>query len=77
MAIVNQLVNNLINHHEVAANRFFRYDAAVITEDLHHAIENLVHHGGRDVVFSCSNEVNAKFLREKVIDAVNMLLKRV
>ena len=76
VSIVDHLVNDFVNEHKVLADGLFVEDAAVVAEDLHHAVDD-VHNGGRrHVRLARRHEVDAKLFREEVVHAVDVLSRR-
>ena len=73
MTIVDDLVDYLIDEHEVLPDRFFIQDAAVVSKNLHHAINHVVHNRWGYIVLRSRDKVDAELLCEKVINPVNML----
>jgi dihydrofolate reductase len=73
MAIVDALINDLVDKNEVLANRFFRNYAAVVAEHFHHAVNDIKHKTRRHVLLHCGHEVYSKFQREKIVHAIDVL----
>ena len=73
VAIVNDLVDDLVDEDEVLANALFIQDAAIVSKDLHHAINDVQDGRWGDVRLACCHEVDAELLREEVVNTVHML----
>ena len=73
MAVVNDLIDDFIDHDEVLANALFVDEAAVVTDNLEHAVDDVEHAGGRCVMLCCCHEEDPKLLREEVIHSINRL----
>ena len=43
MSIVNDLIDNFIDQHEILSNALLIEDTAEVTKDLHHSVQD-VHH---------------------------------
>ena len=75
MAIVDHFVDDLVDEDEVFANTLLVEHSAVVTEHLHHAVEDVQDCGGLDVVLGRRHEVDAELLGEEVVDSVHILKK--
>ena len=73
MPVVNNLVNDLIDQHKVFSNGLFVEDSAVISEHFHHSVDDVHHKTWRNIVFGGRNEVDSKFLREEIVEALDIL----
>ena len=73
MPVVNNLVNDLIDQHEIFPNGLFVKDSAVIPKDFHHSVDDVHHKTWRNIVFGGRNEVDSKLLREEIVEALNIL----
>ena len=73
MPVVDHLVNDLVDEHKVLSNAFLVEYAAVVAEDLHHAIDDVKNGRGRHVCLAGCNEVDSEFLGEEVVDSINIL----
>ena len=73
MAIVYHLVNNLIYEDEILPDGFFVEHAAIISENLHHSVNDVENGRRRHICLRRCHEVNPKLLREEVIHTVHML----
>ena len=75
MAVVNNLVYDFVNQHKVLSDTLLIEHSAVVTENFHHAINDVEDSGRSHVGLARSHEVNSKFLREEIVHAIHMLLK--
>ena len=75
MSIIDHLVNDLVDENKVLPDALFVEDTTVITEDLHHAVNDIQDGRRSHVSFSRRHEVDSKLFREEVVHAVNVLLK--
>ena len=73
MAIVNNLINDLVDEHEILPNALFIQDAAIVPENLHHTVDDIQDGGWSDVCLACRHEVNAELLREEIVNSIHML----
>ena len=76
MPIVDNLVNDLVNKHEVLSNGLFVEHAAVVSEDLHHAIDNVQDGRRGHISLACRHKVYSKLLREEVVDTIDVLKQK-
>ena len=73
MAVVDDLVDDLVDEHEILADGLLVDNSTVVPEDLHHAVDDLHDIGGRHVELGRGHEVDAKLLRVKVVQALDVL----
>jgi len=73
MPIINHLVNDLIDQHEVFTNTLFVEHPTVVSENFHHSVQDVENRRRLNVVLGRCHEVDAEFLGEEVVDAVNIL----
>ena len=73
MPVVNNLVDDLIDQYKVLANALLVQDTAVVTEDLHHAIDDVHDETGGHVVACRRDEVDPELLGEEVIQPLDVL----
>ena len=73
MSVVNNLVYYFIDQHEIFPNTLFVEHATVISEHLHHSVQDVKHTGRLHVVFRSGDEVDTKLLCKEVIDAFDIL----
>ena len=60
MAVINYLVDYFVDKHKVLAYGFLIKHAAVVSEDLHHAVDDVVDHGRAHVMFRRRNEIDTE-----------------
>ncbi len=72
MPIVDDLIYDFINQHEILPDTFLIKDTAEVTEDLHHSVEDIHHIWGLDIMFRCSHKVYSKFLSVEVVDSIHV-----
>jgi len=60
VAVVNYLVDYFVDKHKVLAYGFLIKHAAVVSEDLHHAVDDVVDHGRAHVMFRRRNEIDTE-----------------
>jgi hypothetical protein len=77
MPVVNYLVDDLVNEHEILPDSLFVEDSAVVPEDLHHSIDDVHDKAGGDIVLGCGHKVDAELFSEKVIQTIDVLSTRV
>ena len=73
VAVVDDFINYFVDEHEVLADAFLVEHAAVVAEDLHHAVEDVDHCTGLHILLRGRYKVNAELLREEVIHSVYIL----
>ena len=73
VSIINDFIDYFVNEHKVFPYRLFVEDAAIVAKNFHHSVNYVEDDRWGHVVLRCRYKVNAKFLREKVIDAVYVL----
>lgn len=73
MPIVNDLVDDLVDEHEILPNALFVQHAAIVPKNLHHSIDDVKDGRWRHIRLTRSHKVNAKLLSEEVVDPINML----
>ena len=73
MSIINNLIDDLVDEHEVFADALLVKHAAVITKDFHHSIKNIEDSTRLHIVLGGRNEEDAKLLGEEVVHAINIL----
>jgi hypothetical protein len=73
MSIVNNLIDDFINQHEILPNAFFIKHSTVVSEYFHHAVNDIHHKAWTNVVFCCRNEVNSKLFGKEEIYAIDCL----
>ena len=73
MAVIDHFVNNLIDEHKVLANAFFVENATIVSEDFHHTVQNVENRRWLNVVLRGGDKVDAEFLCEEIVDAINVL----
>ena len=76
VAIVDNLVDDLIDQHEVLANALLVQHAAVVPEYLHHSVDNVENGRRRHIRLACRHEVDSELLREEIIDSIDMLYQK-
>ena len=76
MTVVDHLVDDLVDEHEVLADALLVEHAAVVAEDLHHPVDDVHDGAGSSIGLARCYEVDAKLLREEVVDAVDVLSTR-
>ena len=73
MSIIDNLINDFIDEHKVLPNALLVKHSTVVSEDFHHAIDN-VQNGARGYIsLTGRHEVNSKLLREEVVHPVHVL----
>lgn len=73
MAIVDYFVDDLVNEHKVAPNALLVENAAVVSKNFHHSVDN-VHYGRRlHVVLRSGHEIDPKLLGEEVVNSIDVL----
>jgi len=75
MSIIDNFVNDFVNQDKIFPDALLVEDAAVVSEDLHHAIDDVEDSGGGHVGLTCCHEVYAKLLGEKIVHSVHILNK--
>ena len=73
MSVVDHLVDDLVDEHKVLADALLIEHATVVTEDLHHAIDDVQDGAWSNICLTCCNKVDAKLLCKEVIDTVHVL----
>ena len=73
MAIIDHFIYDLVDEDEVFANALFIQDTAVITEDLHHSINDVHDGAGSGIGLTCSHKVDAELLGEEVVHSIDVL----
>jgi len=76
VTVIYHFINDLVDKHEVLPDTLFIEHTAVVTENLHHSVDDIENSGRGDVRLACSHEVDSKFLGEEIIDTIHMLRKR-
>jgi hypothetical protein len=71
--VVDDLVYDFINEHEVFTDSLFVEHSAVVSEHLHHAVYQVDDSSGLHVVLAGSYEVNAKLLGKEVVHSIHIL----
>lgn len=71
MAVVNHLVYDFVDHHKVLPNCLLVYDAAVVSEYLEHAVDDIEDTRRWCVVFCGGHEEDAEFFGEEVVHAID------
>ena len=77
MSIVNHLVNDFVDEDKILADGLFVKHATVVTEHLHHAVNDVHDKTGRHVVLRRRYKEDAELLGEKVIQPVDILTRSV
>ena len=75
MTIVNDLVDDFIDEHEVLADALLVEHATVVPEHLHHAIYDVHGEGRRHVVLGRGHKIDAELLSEEIVEAVDVLCR--
>ena len=73
VAVVDKLVYYLVDQHEVLPDTLLIQDAAIIPEDLHHAVQDVHHERRRHIVFGSGHEEYAELLSIEEIDSLHIL----
>ena len=73
VSIIDHLVNDLVDENKILPDALFVEHATVISEDLHHAVDDIKDRRWGNISFARCHEVDSKFLSEKVVDAINVL----
>ena len=73
MSVVDHLVDDFVDEHKVLADALLIEHATVVTEDLHHAIDDVQDGAWSNICLTCCNKVDAKLLCKEVIDTVHVL----
>ena len=72
MSIVDDLINDLINQHEILPDAFLVKNTAKVAEDFHHSVQDIHDIGGLDIVLGCCHKVYSKFLSVEVIYTIHV-----
>jgi vesicle coat complex subunit len=72
VAIVNNLIDDLIYQYEVLPDAFFIKDTAEVTEDFHHPVQDIHNIGWRDIMLGSGHEVYSEFLSIEVVNAIHI-----
>ena len=73
MAIIDHLIDDLVDEYEVFANTLLVKDAAVVTEDLHHAVDDVHDGAGSCIGLAGRHKVDAELLGEEVVHSIDVL----
>lgn len=73
MPVVNNLINDFIDQHEVFPNCFLVEDSAVISENFHHSVDDIHHKTWRNIIFGRGDKVDSKLFCEKIVEALDIL----
>ena len=73
MAVVNNFIDDFVDQDKVFADSLLIDDPTIVSEYLHHPIDNIVHKTWRDVVLGGGNEVDSKLLGVHVVEAIDVL----
>lgn len=76
MTIVDNLIDDLVDQHKVLPYALFVQHAAIVTEHLHHSINDVHHERGRYVVLRSRHKVDSEFLRKEVIQSLYVLRRK-
>ncbi len=76
VAVVDDFIYDFVDKDEVFPNALFVKHSAVISEDLHHPVEDVHHIGRAHVVLRSSHEVNPELLRKKVVYPIHILVEK-
>lgn len=77
MSIVDNFINDLVNEYEVLSDALLVQHSTVVPEHLHHTVDDIDDTRWLYVVLAGGNEVYAELLREKVVDAVDVLQSKI
>ena len=73
MSIVYYFIYYLIYKDEILSYWLFIQDTTVVPEHLHHPVNNLKHARWLNIVLGSRNKIYAKFLREEIVDSIDIL----
>ena len=73
MAVIDHFVNDFVDEDEVLPDAFLVKNAAIVAEDLHHAVDHVQDSRRGHICLARGDEINAELLREEVVDTVNIL----
>lgn len=73
VSIVNDLIDNLVYQHEVLPYALLIEHSTVVSEDLHHSIQDVHHERRRHIVLGCCYEEDAELLRVEEVNAFHVL----
>ena len=72
MPVINDLIDDLIDEHKILPDTLLIEDAAEVTEDLHHPVQDVHDIGGRDIVLGSCHKEYSKLLRVEVANPVHV-----
>ena len=75
MAVVNNFIDDFVDQDKVFPDSLLIDDSAIISKDLHHPVDNIMHKTWRDVVLGGGNKVDTELLGEHVVEAIDVLNK--
>lgn len=73
MAVVNDLIDDLIDEHEVLSDTLFIKDPAEVSEDLHHSVKDIHHIGRRHVLLGSCHKEDSELLGVEVVYPIHIL----
>ena len=73
MAIIDHLIDDLVDEDEVFANALLVEDSAVVAEDLHHTVDDIHDGAGSGVGLAGRHKVDAELLGEEVVHSIDVL----
>ena len=75
MSIVDNFIDNLVNQYKILPDALLVEDAAVVSEDFHHAIDDVEDGGGGHIGLARCHKVYAELLGEEIVHSVHILNK--
>jgi len=72
MAVVNNFIDDFVDQDKVFPDSLLIDDSAIISKDLHHPVDNIMHKTWRDVVLGGGDKVDTELLGEHVVEAINV-----
>ena len=76
VSVIDHFVNDLVDKHKVLSNALLVEYTTVVTENLHHSVDDIENGGWRDICLASCHEVDSEFLGEEIIDTIHMLRNR-
>ena len=76
VTIINDLFYHFINQNEVLSNTLFTKNTTIVSEYLHHSVQQIKHEGWTHIEFSSTNKVHSKFLCVEEVYTFNIKDRR-
>ena len=75
MSVINNLINDLVNKDEILSDCLFIEHSAIVSENLHHTVDDVHHKAWRNIVLGGGHKVNSKLFCKEIVQPLDVLIQ--